>query len=103
MDVQKRAEKLEDASIKAAEEGLKALLLLNGGASVALLAFLADAVGSGDPSPVYARLLTGMFNSLVYFAAGAGFSVSSFLTIRINNMRVLLIIRKKFLGLVAES
>jgi hypothetical protein len=43
-----RAAMLERASIDAGKEGLKALLILNGGACVALLTFLSSSIGKQD-------------------------------------------------------
>lgn len=65
---------LEAASIEASNAGLKALLLLNGGAAVALLAFLANTF-SADMDTDRARFFQAAVSSLVFFASGAGLSV----------------------------
>lgn len=70
-----RADRLEQSSVDAAIEGLKALLILNGGACLALLTFLASAISDTEASQTYAPLINGMMKSLVAFSVGAGLSV----------------------------
>ena len=72
-----RADKLEAASVDAAAEGLKALLLLNGGACIALLAFLGATMGNDDLRWSEQRVVIGAVQSLVYFAAAAGAAVTT--------------------------
>ncbi|MEM5471365.1 hypothetical protein WNZ14_06470 [Hoeflea sp. AS60] len=69
-----RVSRLESASVDAASQGIKALLILNGGASVALLGFIAN-VFSLDMDPERTRLFDAAVSSLVFFAVGAGISV----------------------------
>jgi glutathione S-transferase len=75
MDKNERISRLEEASLEAANNGLKALLLLNGGASVAILAFLAQVFGTEGGAPESAMLIREMLRSLGFFAAGAGAAV----------------------------
>ncbi|MDQ0421996.1 hypothetical protein J2045_003040 [Peteryoungia aggregata LMG 23059] len=70
-----RIARLEAASLEAATNGLKALLLLNGGASIAILAFLAQALGKDGVASEYSLLVQEMVRSLALFAAGAGVAV----------------------------
>lgn len=70
-----RADKLEQASVNAANEGLKALLLLNGGACIALISFLAASISSGQTSTNPSVFVAGFSRSLVWFAMGAGLAV----------------------------
>ncbi len=69
-----RHARLEQASIDAAHEGLKALLLLNGGASIAVLGFLATTLKDATEGGFQA-LIAGMLDSLVWFAVGSGLAV----------------------------
>ena len=75
MDKSERISRLEDASLEAANNGLKALLLLNGGASIAILAFLAQMLGKEGGAPEFAFLVREMLHSLGFFSAGAGAAV----------------------------
>lgn len=70
-----RADSLEKASIDASLEGLKALLLLNGGACISLLAFLSAVMASESMSPRKAKFIAGATDALIYFAIAAGLSV----------------------------
>jgi hypothetical protein len=70
-----RAESLEKASIDASVEGLKALLLLNGGACIALLAFLSATMGKEHTIAKEAAFVDGATAALVFFSIGAGLSV----------------------------
>ncbi|MEN5300482.1 hypothetical protein ABE530_19490, partial [Brucella sp. TWI559] len=72
---EKRADSLEKASIDASTEGLKALLLLNGGACLALLAFLSAVMASSGMSPSKAKFISAATISLPFFAVAAGLSV----------------------------
>lgn len=83
-DRKDRIARLESASIDAAHQGIKALLILNGGASVALLGFVAN-VFSLDMDTGRARLFDGALSSLVFFAIGAGLSVIVSLIAYITN------------------
>ena len=69
-----RHARLEQASIDAAHEGLKALLLLNGGASIAVLGFLATTLKDAEAGG-FQCLMSGMLDSLVWFAVGSGLAV----------------------------
>ena len=74
MSMDKRADDLERASIDASTQGLKALLLLNGGACIALLAFISSTIGTRVIGREAAFILSAR-QALVYFAIGAGLSV----------------------------
>jgi hypothetical protein len=74
MSNDKRADDLERASIDASTQGLKALLLLNGGACIALLAFISSVVGT-KVAGREAAFVSSARQALVYFAIGAGLSV----------------------------
>lgn len=80
-----RAAMLERASIDAGKEGLKALLILNGGACVALLTFLSSSIGKQDLREVELGLMTGATNALILFATGAGLSVLTCLLSYVTN------------------
>jgi hypothetical protein len=69
-----RLARLEQASIDSAHEGLKALLLLNGGACVAVLGFLATTLKDAKAGG-FEGLVSGMMASLVWFSVGAGLAV----------------------------
>ena len=75
MEEEERFSRLEAASLQAAESGLKALLLLNGGACIAVLGFLASTASQENISITYARIFSGMVSSLVFFSTGAGLAV----------------------------
>ncbi|QPB21160.1 hypothetical protein [Rhizobium sp. 007] len=75
MSDEDRVGRLEGASIEAAQEGLKALLILNGGACIALLGFVATTISQPEASATYRPLIRGMMKSLVSFSVGAGLSV----------------------------
>ncbi|QIB36868.1 hypothetical protein G3A56_01705 [Rhizobium oryzihabitans] len=70
-----RADALEKASIDASVEGLKALLILNGGACIALLAFLSATMGKEHTIKKEAAFVLGATEALVFFAAGAFLAV----------------------------
>ncbi|MCV9909927.1 hypothetical protein OIV19_20210 [Brucella sp. HL-2] len=70
-----RADTLEKSSTDAATEGIKALLLLNGGACIALLAFLSAVMASNGMSPTKAKFIAAASISLPFFAIAAGLSV----------------------------
>jgi hypothetical protein len=69
-----RHARLEQASIDSAHEGLKALLLINGGACVAVLGFLATTLKDAKTGG-FEPLIVGMLSSLLWFSAGAGLAV----------------------------
>jgi hypothetical protein len=80
-----RAAMLEKASIDAGKEGLKALLILNGGACIALLSFLASTVGKQDLRGIETSLISGATNALILFATGAGLAVLTCLLSYVTN------------------
>ena len=59
------------AAIESGHNAIKASLLLNGAACIALLGFLANTLGLAKDGGDAARLLALMLDSLSYFAAGA--------------------------------
>jgi hypothetical protein len=63
-----------DAAIKAGEEAIKALTLINGGSSVAMLAFVGT-MASKDQFA--AQQIATLARPLIWFAFGVGFSVAS--------------------------
>ncbi len=71
MSDEARADALEKASIDASVEGLKALLLLNGGACIALLAFLSATMGKEHTIQKEAAFVAGATDALAFFAGGA--------------------------------
>jgi len=74
--ITRRAEALEGAAIDAGAQAMKALLLINGGAWVAILGFLASTIS--DPmSQNKARLTYAFVHSLVWFGGGAGLAVGA--------------------------
>ncbi|KAB2798964.1 hypothetical protein F9L06_10190 [Brucella anthropi] len=70
-----RADALEKASTDAATEGIKALLILNGGACLALLIFMSAVMASSGISPTKAKFTAAASISLPFFAIAAGLSV----------------------------
>ncbi|TCL09156.1 hypothetical protein BXY66_1201 [Shimia isoporae] len=62
---------MNEAAVGFAEATVKALLLLNGGAAVAMLAFVAN-LGAANDSAID---LPSVVRSLVWYAGGAGFAV----------------------------
>lgn len=77
MSDEARADALEKASIDASVEGLRALLILNGGACIALLAFLSATMGKEQTLPKEAAFINGATEALLFFSIGAGLSVIS--------------------------
>lgn len=75
MSDEARADALEKASIDASVEGLKALLILNGGACIALTAFLSATMGKEQTLPKEAAFISGATEALLFFSIGAGLSV----------------------------
>ncbi|MDW9680676.1 hypothetical protein [Sinorhizobium meliloti] len=75
MDSEERFKALESAAIEAAAQGLKALLLLNGGACVALLAFVGGLATSEHVRPEFAPLVPAATQALIWFASGSGVAV----------------------------
>ncbi|ULR43642.1 hypothetical protein [Rhizobium sp. K102] len=75
IDPKQRAAELEKASVDSAREGLKALLLLNGGACIALLAFIANLAGNDKIDWGTYFVVKAAMRSLAWFAVGAGLSV----------------------------
>lgn len=61
-----------DAAIKSGEEAIKALILINGGSSVAMLAFLGTLAARGQQSPQEIAMLA---SPLIWFAFGVGLAV----------------------------
>lgn len=66
-----RFESQIDAAIESGHHAVKAALILNGGACVALLAFLANTMSKAPEGGDVGRLLALMIDSLSFFAAGA--------------------------------
>src|SRR5262245_49137007 len=56
-----------EAAVKYVESGIKAIMLINGGASVSLLAFIGGLAAQGK---VQVRGLSLLTNSLMWFASG---------------------------------
>ena len=75
MNSEERFNVLESAAIDAAAQGLKALLLLNGGACVALLAFVGGLATSEHVRPEFAPLVPAATQALIWFASGSGVAV----------------------------
>ena len=72
---ERRAEALEIASVESANLALKSLLLLNGGACIALLGFLASIFSANVQQQESARELAPFLAALSKFASGAGLAV----------------------------
>lgn len=70
-DHDRRAEAMEAAAVESANQALKALLILNGGACVALLGFLAATFGKPDLADQNLALLS----ALRLFGWGAAMAV----------------------------
>lgn len=70
-----RGDKLEEASVDAATEGLKALLLLNGFACVAILGFLASTMGKDNFHWDETLFVRAAMKSLVAFSISAALAV----------------------------
>ncbi len=81
-----RAKELETASVEAAQAGIKALLLLNGGACIAVLAFMSN-VMSKDLRWPDRQIVEAAVRSLTYFASGAGMAVFITLLAYLSNQR----------------
>lgn len=79
-----RVARLEQASIDAAHEGLKSMLLLNGGSCVAVLGFLATVIKDTNATG-FDALTRGMMYSLLWFATGAGLAVFASLLSYLTN------------------
>ncbi|MBX9467181.1 MAG: hypothetical protein KL839_04750 [Rhizobium sp.] len=75
MSDEARADALEKASIDASVEGLKAMLLLNGSACIALLAFLSATMGKKLMIAKEVAFVKGAMEALVFFSIGAGLAV----------------------------
>lgn len=71
MDNNERRRALEAAAIESAAHGLKALLLLNGGACIALIAFVGSIATSSSLRPEFSPLVGAASRALIWFAAGA--------------------------------
>jgi hypothetical protein len=71
----RRSEALERASIESANLALKGLLLLNGGACIAILGFLASIFSSDVQKNEIQALLSPFLVALNRFAWGAGLAV----------------------------
>lgn len=61
---------MESAAIESGNQALKALFLLNGGACIALLGFLASTLNSSKPE--IAHLMQNIVSALQWFAYGVG-------------------------------
>jgi len=66
---------MEAAAIAGAAQGLKALLLLNGGACVSLLTFVGALATSEKLRPEFVDLVQATTRSLLAFGIGAGLAV----------------------------
>ncbi|MFD9899380.1 hypothetical protein [Mesorhizobium sp. NPDC059025] len=66
-----RYERQTDAGIQFAKQSFQALLLLNGGACIALLGFLANTFAKENMPQAQQHLLASMVASLRWFALGA--------------------------------
>ncbi len=75
MPDEKRADDLEKASLDASVQGMKALLIINGGACIALLAFLSSTMGKRDVSQSEQVFVAGATSALIFFAIATGLSV----------------------------
>ncbi|MGY4501991.1 hypothetical protein ACVWYH_005948 [Bradyrhizobium sp. GM24.11] len=62
-----------DAAIKSGEEAIKALTLINGGSSVAMLAFLGTMASKDQYT---SQQLTMLARPLIWFASGVGLAVA---------------------------
>ncbi|MDO8288768.1 MAG: hypothetical protein Q7T44_06070 [Parvibaculum sp.] len=72
---ERRAESMEKASIESANLALKSLLLLNGGACIALLGFLASVFSSDAQYADKVSALQPFISALIKFTWGAAFAV----------------------------
>ncbi|MGI8397788.1 hypothetical protein ACRYWZ_15555 [Agrobacterium deltaense] len=80
-----RFQALEEAAIQGAASTLKSLLLLNGGACVALLAFIGSTATSDKLRPNFVPLVEASVQSLGSFAVGAGIAVFAMVTAYLTN------------------
>ncbi|MBX3493648.1 MAG: hypothetical protein KF899_11855 [Parvibaculum sp.] len=71
----RRAEALETASVESGNLALRSLLLLNGGASIALLGFLASIFSSDTQQHANSEVLVAFLGALGKFAWGAALAV----------------------------
>jgi hypothetical protein len=78
---------LEAAAIDASTQGLKSLLILNGGACVALLGFIASLATSEHLRPEFEPVVSVTAKSLVYFAIGAGLTTVAWILAYLSNQR----------------
>lgn len=83
----KRAADLEAASIQASDDAIKALLLLNGGACIALLGFIANVFNAQGLSQARAAFLNSAVHSLAFFALGAGMAVLTTFAAYLTNQK----------------
>lgn len=87
MSENSRFQTLEAASIEAAKEGIKALLILNGGACVALLSLISNIAASEHVRPDFLVLVPASATSLVLFALGAGLTIVAWIFAYLSNQR----------------
>jgi len=80
-----RYEKQTDAGIQFARQSFQALLLLNGGACIAILGFLANTITKENLAEGHAHLLASMVASLRWFALGAFATVLSTVVAFLSN------------------
>lgn len=81
-----RGLELEKQAIEAGNKALHAVLLLNGGACIAILGFLASNLTPKATSAAQDSIITGFLTSLVYFAFGAGCAVCASAAAYLTNL-----------------
>ena len=86
-DTQARQHTLEAASIEASHQAMKALLLLNGGACIAVLGFLSSIFSAEHLDFDRAMFFNSAVRSLVWFATGAWLSVVTVFLAYLTNQR----------------
>lgn len=69
---------LEAAAMDGSSQGLKALLLLNGGACVSLLTFVGALATSEHLRPEFVNLVQATTRSLIWFGIGSGLAVFAY-------------------------
>lgn len=72
-----RYEKQTDAGIQFAKQSFQSLLLLNGGACIAILGFLANTYSAKELGDKQRQLIESMVSSLTWFSLGAFATVLS--------------------------
>ncbi len=78
---------LEASATDAAAQGLKTLLILNGGACIALLGFVATLATSEHVRPEFSEVVPAAARSLIYFAAGAALTAVAWIFAYLSNQR----------------